>query len=371
MSEFMVKNFELQTNEDDLDKLARNLSKIQVRVNLIKNTLAFQIASSNSIRSRLNSVSEDIYEERQGVQRLSKGLQQIRLEYGNTENRICGQVQAKWAPSKLETFVVEFKENYSCRDFLKGAGYVGTIYNLQDDIKNADGLKDYIKSGKDIAKFIDDAADTYRRYQKIGNAVGGKKSTVWWFKNITGLKSIGRVSKAKNPITRFKNNLTNKTSPFRNQITDAIDGFKGKKGVGKAVASWAQVFTDGVLNWFDNKEEQANSNGTMSNERVVAETVSETIIDTALTYGANAVVGAAVATVLGTTAAPAILVITISGVLTTEINAGVKALTGKTTTEWISDSILDCAEKAGNAVRKEEIYNKNLKEQWDWKYSFV
>jgi len=32
------------------------------------------------------------------------------------------------------------------------------------------------------------------------------------------------------------------------------------------------------------------------------------------------------------------------------LNAGVKALTGKTTTEWISDGILDTGKAIGNAV---------------------
>ena len=37
-------------------------------------------------------------------------------------------------------------------------------------------------------------------------------------------------------------------------------------------AFWGGVLIDGVANWYSNKEEQALSNGTMSDERVAAET---------------------------------------------------------------------------------------------------
>ena len=121
-------------------------------------------------------------------------------------------------------------------------------------------------------------------------------------------------------------------------------------GVGKAVASWGAVAVHGVLNWFSNKDEQASSNGTMSDGRVIAETITETAIDTALTYGTGIVVGAAVTATLGTVAAPGIVVVAASGAIVAGLNAGVKALTGKTTTEWISDTILDTGEAIGNAV---------------------
>lgn len=352
MAEFTVKNFELQKNEDSLDRIARNLSTIQGRVNSVRNSLAFQIASSSSIRARLRAVSNDVYDERCGMRNMSQGLGQVRQKYGNTENRICGKTEAKWSPSKMQVFAAELSDNYGWKEALDGAGYISKIYGLIDDIKNADSWRDYIKSGGDIYEFLEEAAKTYKNYKKIGNAVGSKKAMTWWFKNITGLKPLGRASTAKNPMTRFWNNLTNKTSPFKAKFDDILDGFKGKKGVGKAVASWGAVLVDSVLNWFDNKEEQANSNGTMSDGRVVAETITETAIDTAIGYGASIVVGAAITTALGTVAAPGVVVVALSGLVVAGLNAGVKALTGKTTTEWLSDCILDGAENIAKVVSK-------------------
>ncbi|MCI8308416.1 MAG: hypothetical protein HFH14_10265 [Lachnospiraceae bacterium] len=249
-----------------------------------------------------------------------------------------------------DKFVGEFHAGFGWSDMLKGSGYIGTIYNMIHDIKKGSTWIDLAKSGVRMYQFMDEAAKTYSNYKKIGNAVGTRTAMTWWAKKITGLKPLGRASSAKNPYTRFVNNLKNKTSPFNAQFKNTINNFKGANGVGKAAAAWAGVAVTGVTNWYSNKEEQANSNGTMSNRRVIAETVTETAIDTALIYGTGIVVGAAVTTVLGTAAVPGIVVVALSGAVSAGLNAGVKALTGKTTTEWLSDTILDTGESIGRAV---------------------
>lgn len=272
---------------------------------------------------------------------------------------------------QLKIFTDEFLSNYGWKEILSGAGYIGTIYNLINDIRDGKSWRDLAKTGVDTYRFLSGAAKTYNNYKKIGNAVGTKTAMAWWAKNITGLKPLGRASTAKNPFTRFANNLTNKTSPFNAQFKNIVNNFKGANGVGKAVASWGTVAVNGVLNWFSNKDVQANSNGTMSDGRVIAETITETVVDTALTYGTGIVVGAAVTAALGTVAAPGIVVVAASGAVVAGLNAGVKALTGKTTTEWISDTILDTGEAIGSAVSNAA---KNVSESigsWFGKLSFT
>lgn len=272
---------------------------------------------------------------------------------------------------QLKIFTDEFLSNYGWKEILSGAGYIGTIYNLINDIRDGKSWRDLAKTGVDTYRFLSGAAKTYNNYKKIGNAVGTKTAMAWRAKNITGLKPLGRASTAKNPFTRFANNLTNKTSPFNAQFKNIVNNFKGANGVGKAVASWGTVAVNGVLNWFSNKDEQANSNGTMSDGRVIAETITETVVDTALTYGTGIAVGAAVTAALGTVAAPGIVVVAASGAVVAGLNAGVKALTGKTTTEWISDTILDTGEAIGSAVSNAA---KNVSESigsWFGKLSFT
>lgn len=244
-----------------------------------------------------------------------------------------------------EKFIALFHDKFGWHELLKGSNYIGKIYDFIQDVKNGTTWQDLIRNGVNLVVFMQGAVKTYNNYMKIGNAVGKGKALAWWAKNITGLKSLGRVSTAKNTVTRFVNNLTNKTSPFNAQIKEIIGDFKGTNGVGKAVLSWGAVAVNGVLNWFDNKEEQKESGGKMSDERVVAETVTETAVGTVLTYGAGIVVGAAVTTVMGSTAVPAIVVVALTSAVIAEVDAGVEAITGKCVTEWISDTILDGIEK--------------------------
>ena len=348
MSEFRINLKQAAGEVGTCRGLARSIGSIQSDLNRTMRSLDFSISQKERIRKRLEMQSDALKEEQRMVQRAASSLQEIVRCYEQTEKGLCG-VEDKNI-SKLQTFVNEFKENYGWKEILSGAGYIGTLYNFANDIKNGKTWQDFAKQGVKVRDFISEAAKTYNNYKKIGNAVGAKKAMTWWVKKITGFRPLGRASTAKNPFTRFCNNLTNKTSPFHAQFKDVIDTFKGAKGVGKAVASWGAVAVNGVLNWFSNKEEQANSNGTMSDGRVWAETIMETAVDTALTYGASIVVGAAVTAALGTVAAPGILVVAASGAVIAGLNAGVKALTGKTTTEWISDTILDAGEAIGKAV---------------------
>jgi len=273
----------------------------------------------------------------------------------NTENEytetsgICGEgahsasSSGSTPKSKIDVFLEELKNNYGWNDVLKGSAHIGKIYGLITGLKEATSVEDYWKIGNDTYDFLNEAVSTFKNYRKIGNAVGTKTSMTWWAKNITGIKSVGRVSTAKNVFTRFKNNLTNKTSPFNMQLKKVADTFTGKQGVGKAVAAWAGVALDGVMNFFSNKDEQKAAGGTMSDGRVWAETITETAVNTVFTYGATIVAGAAISAVMGTVGAPALLVTAASGLVVAGVNAGVKAITGKTATEFVSDSIIDGA----------------------------
>ncbi len=271
---------------------------------------------------------------------------------------------------KNSVFVDELKKNYGVDDLLAGSGYIGKIYGFINDIRSAEGWYDYIDTGANIFSFLANAKKTWRNYKLIGNAVGIKKSTTWWFKNVTGIKPLGRSSTASTWIKRFGNNLTNKTSPFAAQLKNIGKNFTGANGVGKAVSSWASVAVTGVVNFFGNQQEQKESNGTMSDGRVVAETITETAIDTAITLGASAVVGAAVAACT-TVALPGVVVTAATGFVVAGVNAGIKACTGKTGTEWASDLILDTGEKVINAVGNAAKNVKNAIGGWFKKIKFA
>ena len=274
----------------------------------------------------------------------------VAYQIEHTKNGKRLDVQSSDKYKYLESFWSE----YGWAELLSGAGYMGTIYDFISDIREGKTWMDFIHMGVDVRQFCSSAAQTYKNYKKIGNIVGEKQAKEWWFKNITGLRPLGRASTAKKWTTRFKNNLTNQTSPFHAQWEGIVGDAKGINSKAAMGAFWGGVCIDGVANWYSNKEEQARSNGTMSDERVAAETITETAIGAVMGHGSEIVVGAAVTATLGTAAAPGVVLIAISGAVVAGFNTGVKALTGETATEWASDMILDTGENiidsVGNAI---------------------
>lgn len=367
-----------------LDQIGSRCKAVASKVDTIQSDfqrtvrqLDWDIRFESNINSTATQLSRKLEQYSRALQTYQRFIEDAHNEYAKLDEYKSLTIAAHIDPQilgpggQLQLFTDEFWSNYGWKEILSGAGYMGTIYNLISDIRNGKTWRDFAKSGVDVYQFLSGAAKTFNNYKKIGNAVGKKTAMEWWLKNVLGLKPLGRASTAKNYFTRFANNLKNKTSPFNAQSKNVIDNFKGANGVGKAVASWGAVAADGVLNWFSNKNEQACSNGTMSDGRVIAETITETAIDTALTYGTSIVVGAAVTAALGTVAAPGIVVVAASGAIVAGFNAGVKAFTGKTTTEWVSDTILDTGEAIGNAVGNAA---KNVSEpigSWFGKLSFI
>lgn len=240
-----------------------------------------------------------------------------------------------------------FQFDYSWKDFIKSFGNVGGIYGIIDKILKASTWNEWANVGLGIATKVSKIAKDVTNYAKIGNAIGAKNATAYFWRKQFGFNTVGHASTASSPTARFYNNLHNTTSPYN--LSDAFKPLTGKSGVFKTVAAWAGVALTGVSNAFSNIEEQKESNGTMSTGRVVAETISETAIDTVVTYAGTAVVGAAITAATGVVAVP-VAVAVATGVAIAGINAGVKAITGKTATEWASDAILDTATAVGSAV---------------------
>lgn len=381
MSEFDVKICYMRNFANEAKEIAEQLGKLQKEIEIIHRNMGFEASACTNIENRISRIEGYVDIEKKVMNSYRMGIEDVLAQYKNSEQIICNMVTGNSASDKSiedtgvvtergNVFLNEFSQNYGWKEILKGAGYFGTVYDLVQDINKGKTWTDFARTGVKAGQFVLSAARTFNKYKKIGRAVGTKKAVAWWGKKITGLKPLGRVSIAKNPLTRFKNNLTNKTSPFSAQIKNVVKDFKGANGVGRAVASWANVAVTGVTNWFANKEEQAASNGKMSDARVIAETITETVVDTALVYGAGIVAGAAVSALLPV-AAPGIVVVAASGALVAGINAGIKALTGKPVTEWVSDGILDTGKAIGKGVSNMAKKASKAVGKWFKKLSFA
>ncbi len=342
---------------DRCRSISSSVSSICSNLQSTVSRLDWDIRYESDINNTANWIADQLQAYSRSLGQYRSFLQEAQQKYSSLNSFRPGGFQldaqdgtgASAEPSLWE----RFWSAYGWDGLLGGSGYIKDIYGFYKDFTSSQNWWDYLKTGGKLVSFLLQAEKTFKNYWKIGNAVGRKTSMTWWLKSVTGFKSLGRVSTAKNPFTRFINNLKNKTSPFNAQLKEIGKNFTGANGVGKAVAAWAGVALTGIGNWFSNKEEQAQSNGAMSDERVVAETISETIVDTALTYGGSILIGAAVAA-LAPVSLPGIAVTAISGAILTGLNVGVEALTGQSATEWISDAILDLGgaalSKIGSAV---------------------
>lgn len=322
----------------------------------IARNLDWDVKAESDIQRKINSINTSLEDHRTMLQSMYQFALQAKSKYealdsADSPSGSSGGGGTGSASSTWDTFVEEFKKEYTLDDLLAGGNYIPKIMGFVKDVKGAKSWSDMYKTGGEIKDFLVDAADTYRRYMKTGNIHGKTTATVNWLKHITGYKKLGRASSAKEVWSRFKCNLTNKTSPFNAQFKKTVGDFTGKNGVGKAIGKWGGVLLDGVTNFFSNKEEQAASGGKMSDGRVIAETITETVVGTIITHGASIVVGAAVTAVLGPVAAPGIVVTALTGLVLSGVNAGVKALTGKSTTEFISDGILNVGAAIGNGAK--------------------
>lgn len=351
MPRIYVEYNRLIQSQNKFEEISKKVETIKSNFQRIIKQLDWDIKMAADINNTANLISQKLSSHSQALKGYQHFIGETSNKYSKLDNE---QLTNSFGDSALKKFSKELKSEYGMGDVLAGAGYIGTMYGFSQSIKNMKTPKDLIKTLKDIYDFGKNAKQTFLNYKKIGNAVGNQKAMSWWAKNVTGLKPLGRYSTAQKPVTRFVNNLTNKTSPFNAQIKEAIGNFAGSNGVGAAIASWSAVAINGILNWQSNKEEQANSNGTMSDGRVVAETITETAIDTGLMIGATAIAGAAV-TALFPAVSAGVLVVAASGLVVAGINAGFKAVVGKSFTEWASDTILDSLEfvgsKIGNAAK--------------------
>lgn len=229
-------------------------------------------------------------------------------------------------------------------DVVGGIGPLGSILS-----ELAKGIKDFDLSEFDLSTTA--GVKKLMEYVKSGFSIG---KDVWEFaseaggkgfkellKKAVGLEDVfeGAASTAPTWLKRFSSN-------FGDNIVDQLSDFNVVKNGGKAVASWAGVVLDGVINAFENKEEYER--GEITAERAVAETITETAID----VGKDILIGAAVAAGIAATvgSAPVLVVGAVAAGVGFLVDWGFEKITGKDLTETVSDLVLDAGEAMGEFV---------------------
>lgn len=349
----------IYVNFSGLDQIGSRCKSVASKVDEIQSDLQrtirqldWDVRYESNINSTANQIARKLEQYASALKAYQQFIDDAKYEYVKLD-----EYKKIDLASKLVAMPIDYDKlrplgpggqlDFDWTDVIKSFGSAGSVFGIVNSVFGAKSWLDWGNVGVSATKTIASIAKDYNNYTKIGRAIGTTNSTGYFWRNFFGFNKVGYASTASSASARFYNNLHNTTSPYK--LSSIFDSFTGKNGVVSSIASWAGIALSGVANWFDNVEEQKESNGTMSTGRVVAETVSETVIDTALVTAGSAVVGAAITTVTGAVAAP-VVVAAATGLAIAGINAGVEALTGKSATEWVSDTILDTAVAVGNAV---------------------
>lgn len=328
----------------EVDSISKKIGEIHAKFQHTVKQLDWDVRYQSDINNTANKISQKLNSYGTVLKSYHTFMNDASKKYSKLDSE---ETSMKWfGDSALEKFI-----QGGVGTLLVSAGYIGKLGGATQNLITSKTLWDKGKALLNIVNSGSGILKSYKNYKRIGRVVGNKKAMSWFAQKATGLKPLGRYSTAQSPITRFTHNLTNKTSPFNAQIKRNIGNFAGKNGKIATITSWATVAINGILNWKSNKEEQTASNGTMSDGRVIAETITETAIDTGIMIGASAVIGAAIAAVFPAISA-GVLITAASGLVVAGVNAGFKAINkeGKTFTEWSSDIFLDSLETLGEKI---------------------
>ena len=356
MSDFSIKFNSVCSQSDDMKSYVTILGNVINDVESVQNSL-----EAKKVYLRIQNIIEALYTEREQMIILQTKLNNIVEIYNKTELKIMDNAKksiifydmaagasaaARVAGNGNNT--KDEEDNSISKTILKTlldvitkAGSIGQssslIMELLKSAIDGDGI-----TLSDIGKFIEGGGNSTVGILELIEDCKGKK----WSK-IVGLDDDERIkidkdSKAgwfqkmkTNASNTFKASLKKELSVFE---TDATSGAKKIDG-GKA-AGWAFKF---IANGFSNAEEYQN--GEISGGRAVAETISETLID----IGKDALITAGIATGLAAIGfgAPVIVVGGVATIVSVGLDWVCEQFTGKSVTENISDGLLDGLTKIG------------------------
>lgn len=335
----------------DCERISSKVDTIQSEFQNTIRQLDWDIRFESNINSTANQISRKLEQYSRALDAYQRFITDAHDKYTQLDEYKKINIADYISPSPIafdpNRFILVGPGGNNWKDLVKLFGSAGSLFGIVNSVLGAKNWIDWGNVGVSATKTISSIAKDYNNYAKIGRAIGSTNSTAYFWRNFFGFNKVGHASTASSASARFYNNLHNTTSPYK--LSGIFDAFTGKKGVVSSVAAWAGVALSGISNAFSNIDEQKKSNGAMSTGRVVAETVTETVIDTAIAYAGSAVIGAAIATVTGSVAAP-VVVAAATGAALRGINAGCETVFGVSATEAISDFALNAASAVGNAV---------------------
>ncbi len=229
---------------------------------------------------------------------------------------------------------------FSLQDFCSFFGDLGDLLSIILDLSEAHSSLDWLKGINHSLAWVTSNYSTAKNYMRIGRAIGSQNAFGYWFKNVVGLKEIGRPSASTDIGFRLRANFYNGSGPFKTSLSNYFGSFVGKSGVISGITSWASLVFSGISNYSQNVEEQQKTG--MSDARFWAETVGQTAIE----VGGSALVIGAAAAVSATIGAPTVIGVIAGNGILLAANGVTRLITNGEAdfTEVVSDAILNIGE---------------------------
>lgn len=345
MAQFSVKPENAKVTAGTESRLILELSSLESEIRVINSQLGFQVAAKANIRNRLSSAADRVSGYRNSMSSMHSALQNVIDTYDQTEKKITGNTNVE--TSKIQNVSGNSLESSTDLSLLWKAvgafGPAGKIVSTAGKVITGDR-----ESGATWAKA---ASDIWKSGWKIGDVVKkcSDDTDVKWWEAIVGInKNSFLTSISKSNLSWQERALCG----WNKGIKGTLREFKTTKGLVKQVGG---IALSAIANGFSNYEEYQT--GAITVQRAVAETITETAVD----WGKDLLIGAAVTAGFAAAgfAAPVFAVGLATVAVSTFADWACEKVTGKKLTEAISDSILDRAESVANKI---ETGAKKVKE---------
>jgi len=315
MDGFSVKPKTLETEASQIKKIQAELKLAEAKIAAVKLGLTWNVKYKANINNSLGTLRKNTSQLASSSGKFSSKLGQCARTYSSTESSILsyGKVDKK-----------RFKLPFSAGIF---GDFVSGIIGITNAIVT--GRWDKVsKSAYGMAKWAKGLIDTSKKMGKAKRMLHPDTYRASWFKRLFGFRDY------------FADLRKSVASTFGKRVHTNFN-----KAISKEFSkiSWIGVALSGIVNSVDNYFEYKT--GSIDAGRALKETLLETGID----VGKNALLAAGVAAVLAATpiGAPAIAVAAGVWAISSGADLIVKWATGGEKsgfTEWLSDGILDIGE---------------------------
>lgn len=343
MAQFSVKPDNAKRTIIDEERLIRELAALEDEIRHISNSLGFRVMSSANIRGRLQGAADRVDNHRNSMSNMKNALGDSLNKYNNTENailgnlivgnmKIIGQSGGEHATNEKFDWVSPFW------DLVGSVGVVGGTIGA---------FGEFLTSGKvPGARWNELFKDIWDVGWDIGDVVKKCRgdASVSWAKEIFGLNPDTALKSIESEILSDIGRTQKFKYGFQAGIKDTLEDFSTGVGRAKQIGG---IILSGAVNAFENREEYKR--GEISAGRAVAETITETAVD----WGKDLLIGAAVTAGFAAAgiAAPAVAVGAATVAVSVAADWVCEKVCGKKLTEAVSDAILDGAEKVVDGIK--------------------